>query len=233
VSPTDPIAAAAAAVRAAATAAPTNGGTHAATANAANAANAANGADGPAPAGGVLPEEPGVGRDWRAALEGLALDARHAARWTMRGRIATSPLVPEPLRRHLVRIGGVDLRGMVYGLERCWFQSSHISIGAGTYINAGCWFEGNGRIEVGGDCLFGPEVMVLTSTHAQLPGGCIARVSESRDVRIGARSWLGARAVVLPGVEIGEGAVIAAGAVVSRDCDAGGFYGGVPARRIR
>ncbi|HUB36551.1 MAG TPA: DapH/DapD/GlmU-related protein [Solirubrobacteraceae bacterium] len=223
-SPTDPIAAAAAAVRAAATAAPTNGGAHAAT---------ANGAGGPAPAGGVLPDESRSGRDWRAALEGLALDARHAARWTMRGRIATSPLVPEPLRRYLVRLGGVDLQGMVYGLERCWFQSAHISIGSGTYLNAGCWFEGNGRIEVGNDCLFGPEVMVLTSTHAQLPGGAIARVSESRAVRIGARSWLGARAVVLPGVEIGAGAVIAAGAVVSRDCEAGGYYGGVPARRIR
>ncbi len=122
---------------------------------------------------------------------------------------------------------------MVWGLERCWFESRHVSIGTGSYVNAGCWFEGTGAIEVGDNCLFGPEVLVLTSTHALGADGVIGRATESRPVSIGDGAWIGARATILPGVTIGAGAVIAAGAIVSADCDSGGVYGGVPARRLR
>jgi acetyltransferase-like isoleucine patch superfamily enzyme len=108
-----------------------------------------------------------------------------------------------------------------------------VSIGTGSYVNGGCWFEGTGKIEVGENCLFGPEVLILTSTHALGPDGEIARAPKSRPVTIGDGSWIGARAMVLPGVTIGAGAVIAAGAVVTEDCEPGGVYGGTPARRIR
>ena len=147
--------------------------------------------------------------------------------------MVTSPLVPLALRRFLLRRGGVQIGAMVWGLERCWFESLRVSIGDGCYVNAGCWFEGQGRIEIGQDCLLGPEVMILTSTHPTGPDGEIGRRAEQRDVRIHDGCWLGARATILPGVEIGAGAVIAAGAVVIADCDAGGLYGGVPARRLR
>jgi maltose O-acetyltransferase len=52
-------------------------------------------------------------------------------------------------------------------------------------------------------------------------------------VRIGDRCWIGARATILPGVSIGDGTVVAAGAVVTKDCEPGAVYGGVPARRLR
>jgi maltose O-acetyltransferase len=45
--------------------------------------------------------------------------------------------------------------------------------------------------------------------------------------------WMGARVTVLPGVTVGDGCVIAAGAVVTKDCEPGGVYAGLPARRIR
>jgi len=168
----------------------------------------------------------------RAAIGALPDDARRASGWLRRG-LATSPLLPLAVRRALLRAGGVKLGMMVWGLERCWFQSPRISIGTGSYVNAGCWFEGTGEIEVGDNCLFGPEVLVLTSTHALGAVGVIGRLTESHPVRIGDGSWIGARATILPGVTIGAGVVIAAGAVVTADCDAGGVYGGVPARRLR
>lgn len=145
----------------------------------------------------------------------------------------TSPLLPLALRRALLRLGGVKLGAMVWGLKSCWLEAPEISIGTGAAIAAGCWFEGNGRIEIGRDCLIGPEVLILTSTHALGADGEIARKSEARDVRIGDGCWLGARVMIMPGLNIGAGAIVAAGAVVTRDCDAGGFYAGVPARRIR
>jgi maltose O-acetyltransferase len=103
----------------------------------------------------------------------------------------------------------------------------------GSFINAGCWFEGNGRIDIGCNCMMGPKVMVLTSIHALGSEGGVARQSEPRDVTIGDGCWLGARAMVMPGVTIGPGVVVAAGAVVTEDCDPGGLYAGVPARRLR
>ncbi|MHB1570667.1 MAG: acyltransferase [Solirubrobacteraceae bacterium] len=127
----------------------------------------------------------------------------------------------------------MKLGAMVWGLKTCWLEAPEISIGSGAAVSAGCWFEGNGRIEIGCDCLIGPEVLILTSTHAFGPDGEIARKSEARNVRIGDGSWLGARVMIMPGLTIGAGAVVAAGAVVTRDCDAGGLYAGVPARRLR
>jgi len=53
------------------------------------------------------------------------------------------------------------------------------------------------------------------------------------EVRIGDRCWLGARAMILPGVTVGEGTIIGAGAVVNKDCEPGAVYAGVPARRVR
>jgi maltose O-acetyltransferase len=93
--------------------------------------------------------------------------------------------------------------------------------------------EGNGRIEIGPNCLLGPEVLILTSIHALGPDGGITRRSEARDVRIGDGTWLGARAMIMPGVNIGAGVVVAAGAVVTKDCESGGLYAGVPARKLR
>ena len=173
------------------------------------------------------------GGRWRAALAELRRDARHAARWCRRGGPVTSPLVPQAVRRRLLARGGVRLHRGVSGLERCWFQSGAVTLGADTYVNAGCWFEGEGRIDVGSHCLLGPEVLVLTSSHRRGPDGRIAREASYEDVRIGDRCWIGARAVVLPGVRIGDDVVIAAGAVVTGDLESGHLYGGVPARRIR
>jgi maltose O-acetyltransferase len=168
-----------------------------------------------------------------AAIGALPDDAAAGLRWLRRGHLVTSPLLPLAIRRGLLRRGGVRIGAMVYGLERCTFESADVSIGTGSYVNAGCWFEGAGRIEIGRDCLLGPEVMILTSTHPIGPDGEIVREQQSREVRIGDGAWLGARATIMPGVSIGAGAVIAAGAVVAGDCEPGGRFGGVPARRLR
>jgi maltose O-acetyltransferase len=168
-----------------------------------------------------------------AAIAALPDDARNAFRWLRRGHLVTAPVLPLTVRRWLLRLGGVRLGSMVWGLERCWFQSSRVSIGTGSYVNAGCWFEGQGDITVGDNCLLGPEVLVLTSTHRLDPDGSIGRLPEYQHVQIGDGAWIGARAMIMPGVEIGAGAVIAAGATVTKDCEPGGVYGGVPAKRIR
>ncbi len=75
--------------------------------------------------------------------------------------------------------------------------------------------------------------MILTSTHEIDENGQAARMPVARPVHVGDRCWLGARVTVLPGVTIGEGTIVGAGAVVTEDCKPGAVYVGVPARQLR
>jgi maltose O-acetyltransferase len=163
----------------------------------------------------------------------LPEDGRRALMWLRRGRLASSIFLPTFARQWLLRRGGVKIGASVWGGERCWYQSPHITIGDGTGIMPECWFEGSGRIDIGANCMIGPQTMIITSIHPIAPDGEISRFSEPRDVRIDDGTWLGARVTVMPGVHIGAGVVVAASAVVTKDLEPGGTYGGVPARRLR
>ena len=169
----------------------------------------------------------------RMAFAFLPHDARVSLRWLLRGHAATSTLLPTAVRRALLRLGGVQLGAVIWGLERCYFESEHVSIGPGCAVNAECWFEGHGRIVIGRDCLFGSQVMILTSDHAIDSDGQVARSATYGEVHIKDRCWIGTRAMIMPGVTIGEGTVIGAGALVTKDCDPGAVYVGVPAKRVR
>jgi maltose O-acetyltransferase len=169
----------------------------------------------------------------RMAFAFLPHDVRVSLRWLLRGHTATSTLLPTAVRRALLRLGGVQLGAVIWGLERCYFESENVSIGPGCSINAECWFEGHGRIAIGRDCLFGSQVMILTSDHAIDPDGQVARSATYAEVHIKDRCWIGTRAMIMPGVTIGEGTVIGAGALVTKDCDPGAVYVGVPAKRVR
>jgi acetyltransferase-like isoleucine patch superfamily enzyme len=97
------------------------------------------------------------------------------------------------------------------------------------------WASENAKIEIGDDVLFGPGVTVLTATHATLDPDLpiSAQGAIESDVRIESGAWLGANAVVMPGVEIGLGAVVGAGAIVTRSVAAHTIVAGVPARPLR
>jgi acetyltransferase-like isoleucine patch superfamily enzyme len=169
----------------------------------------------------------------RTGFTSLTDDARQALLWLLRGRAATSTLLPTPVRRALLRLGGVQLGAVVWGLARCYFESEHVSLGPGCSINAECWFEGHGRIVIGQNVMFGSQVMILTSDHEIGPDGAVTRQATYADVHIGDRCWIGTRAMIMPGVKIGEGTIIGAGALVTKDCDPGAVYVGVPAKRVR
>jgi acetyltransferase-like isoleucine patch superfamily enzyme len=97
------------------------------------------------------------------------------------------------------------------------------------------WASENASIMIGNDVLFGPGVTVLTATHVtEDPGvAIVAQGATESDVRIESGSWLGANAVIMPGVIVGEGAVVGAGAIVTRDILPHTIVAGVPARPLR
>jgi acetyltransferase-like isoleucine patch superfamily enzyme len=94
---------------------------------------------------------------------------------------------------------------------------------------------GQGGVEIGEQTLISMHCTILSSNHAIPARGTLIRgvADDLLPTKIGRDVWIGANAVILGGVTIGDGAVVAAGAVVNRDVDPGAIVAGVPAREIR
>jgi len=109
----------------------------------------------------------------------------------------------------------------------------HISIGDGSYLNVNCVLLDGGKITLGQHCLIGPGVQLLTINHALAPEARLEKFNFAKDVNIGNNVWIGAGAIILPGVTIGDNAVIGAGSVVTRNVNSSSLYAGNPARKIK
>jgi acetyltransferase-like isoleucine patch superfamily enzyme len=107
----------------------------------------------------------------------------------------------------------------------------NLILGKRVFINSGCKFQDQGGLTIGDDVLIGHNVVIATLNHAFSPEhrGDL----EPQPVRIGNRVWVGANATILPGVTIGDGAIVAAGAVVTKDVASRTVVGGVPAKVIK
>ncbi|WP_435074619.1 sugar O-acetyltransferase [Halorubrum sp. HHNYT27] len=109
----------------------------------------------------------------------------------------------------------------------------NVAVGDGFFANYGCVFLDTNRIAFGDRCLLGPGVHVYAATHPIDPAERAAGRERGRPVTVGDDVWIGGRAVLNPGVSVGDGAVIASGAVVTEDVPARTVVGGNPARVIR
>ncbi len=107
----------------------------------------------------------------------------------------------------------------------------NITVGKRVFINEGCCFQDQGGIEIGDDCLIGQQVVIATLNHDLIPERRADMLP--KPVKIGKNVWIGAHATVLPGVTVGDNAVIAAGAVVNKDVPANTVVAGVPAKIIK
>lgn len=107
----------------------------------------------------------------------------------------------------------------------------NICIGKNVFINSGCHFQDQGGITIGDRALIGHNVVIATVNHALDPGD--ERKNSYAPVVIGPYVWIGSNATILPGVTIGEWAVVAAGAVVTKDVEPYTVVGGVPAKLLR
>jgi acetyltransferase-like isoleucine patch superfamily enzyme len=105
-----------------------------------------------------------------------------------------------------------------------------VRIGEGCVVNRGATLDGRGGLAVGDRVNISPEAMVLTADHDVDSPSFAWR---ARPVSIGARSWIATRAMVLPGSSVGEGVVVAAGAVVAGEVAPFTVVAGVPARPVR
>ena len=147
-------------------------------------------------------------------------------------RVGGSVLLPYPLRWAIYRAYGI--KSATLNIKSgCWFTGPDVQIGSGAFVNHGVMFDALGGIQIGDECRIAMDVFLGTSTHNIGGPERRAGTTIAAPIRIGRGSWLGTRVTVLPGVTIGDGCVIAAGAVVVKDCEPHGLYAGVPARRVR
>ncbi len=95
-----------------------------------------------------------------------------------------------------------------------------------------CVFLDAAPITIGDDVQVGPGVQLLTSDHPRDPAERASGVEWAYPITIGARAWLGGGVIVLPGISIGEDAIIGAGSVVTRPVAPGAVAAGNPCRPI-
>lgn len=110
---------------------------------------------------------------------------------------------------------------------------AHVHFGSHVYANFSLTLVDDGHIYVGNDVMFGPNVTVATAGHPVCPELREKGYQYNADVHIGNNVWIGAGAVIVPGITIGDHAVIGAGSVVTRDIPANSVAYGNPCRVAR
>lgn len=149
--------------------------------------------------------------------------------------IAASKLVPPVIRTYLYNLAGLHIKNFNVS-PGCFMGSSKITIGKSSFINYNVFFDSFSPIKIGNKCFVAMEVMFCTSEHEKVKEEHYIAVSSKttgKPITIEDNCWIGARAIILPGVTIKEGCIIAAGTVVTKDCEAHCLYAGVPAKKIR
>lgn len=141
----------------------------------------------------------------------------------------------------------------LFGFKRSFLRCSGITIGKDTRIASSAKIIGSGKLIIGSNTWIGLNTMIVTSGEASIiigdnvdlapqvfigtgtheintDGTRMAGAGVDKNITIGSGSWIGARAVILPGVNIGKMCIVAAGAVVNKDVESYSLVAGVPAK---
>lgn len=139
---------------------------------------------------------------------------------------------PEEIREIMSRLTGKEINENFRMFPPFYTDfGKNITFGKNVFINSCCHFQDQGGIEIGDNALVGHNVVLATINHDLFPEN--NRVNHYAPIKIGSNVWIGSNATILSGVTIGEWAVVAAGAVVTKDVPPYAIVGGVPARVLK
>lgn len=109
----------------------------------------------------------------------------------------------------------------------------HVRLGNYVYANFNLTLVDDGNIDIGDNVMFAPNVTVITATHPVLPSLREKGLQFNVDVKICNNVWIGAGAIIMPGITVGENSVVGAGSVVTKDVPPNTVVVGNPARVLR
>ncbi len=139
---------------------------------------------------------------------------------------------PVEIRELLSRIWGCTLDDTVRMFPPFHTAFGKLTkVGKGVFINFGCTFLDRGGITLEDNVFVGPNVQLITENHPEQPDK--RRNVYTKPILIKQGTWIGAGAIVLPGVTIGQNSIVAAGAIVTKDVPDNTIVAGTPARTIR
>ncbi len=177
------------------------------------------------------PREVMASGEWYSCLDEAYEEMRRAAR-----RACHQHRVMEPDARGACSPLLADL--LTLGSD-CWIEAPfhcsygiNLTLGDRVYLNAGCVVLDSAPVRIGAGTMLGPGVHIYCADHHRDPEKRRVGIERALSVTVGADVWIGGGAILLPGVTIGDGAIVAAGAVVSRDVAAGSRVAGIPARGL-
>jgi maltose O-acetyltransferase len=150
-------------------------------------------------------------------------------RWLARYNAALDMAPAERRKLLLERFAAVGEGAVVRPPFHCDY-GFNIRLGAGAFLNFNCVILDVVAVTIGERSQIGPGVQILAADHPRDAATRAAGLELGRPVRIGRNVWIGAGAIVLPGVTVGDDALIGAGSIVTRDVPAGATAYGNPAR---
>jgi len=139
---------------------------------------------------------------------------------------------PDEVRGLLSRLFGYDVPPTLRVFPPFYTDfGKNITVGNDVFINACCHFQDHGGVTIGDGCQIGHNVVFATLNHGLSPEE--RRFTIPAPIVLGRKVWVGSNSTILSGVTIGDNALIAAGAVVTKDVPANTVVGGVPAKFIK
>ena len=147
-------------------------------------------------------------------------------------RLNSSYHTPEEVRELLSELFGYKVPESLRVFPPFYSDfGKNIHVGENVFINACCHFQDHGGVTIGDGCQIGHNVVFATLNHGLQPEE--RGITYPAPIVLGKNVWVGSNSTILQGVTIGDNAVIAAGAVVTKDVEPGTIVGGVPARFIK
>jgi maltose O-acetyltransferase len=171
-----------------------------------------------------------AGNLYRAGDEELIVDRNRAARLLKEFNDETDPDLRRATAAKL--FGRIGANANIMPIFACDY-GYNIVAGRNLFMNYNCVLLDCAPIVIGDDVQFGPAVQVYTAHHPLDAATRRDGLESASPVSIGDNVWVGGAAVICPGVEIGDDAVIGAGSVVTRNVPAGAIVAGNPARVLR
>ena len=170
-----------------------------------------------------------AGELYDASAPEIQAELAAARRWLARYNAALD-MAPSERRKLLVESFAAVGDGAVVRPPFHCDYGFNIRLGAGVFLNFNCVILDVVEVTIGDRTQIGPGVQILAADHPRDAAGRASGLEFGRPVRIGRNVWIGAGAIILPGVSIGDDALIGAGSVVTRDVPAGATAFGNPAR---